>query len=61
MCAIDYGTLLIMGHSLLGVNAVSIVNFVLGNLNDISCADYNEDGNIDVLDVVSVVSLILGN
>ena len=43
------------------LDVVTIVNFVLGNLNNISCADYNEDGNIDVLDVVSVVSLILGN
>ena len=38
-----------------------IHGYVLGNIDESSCADYNQDGNIDILDIVSVVSLILGN
>ena len=44
---------------------VSIVGYILGNNefddNQMCASDLNEDSNVDVLDIVSIVSMILGN
>ena len=44
---------------------VSIVGYILGNNefddNQMCASDINQDSNIDVLDIVSIVNNILGN
>ena len=42
-------------------DVVAVVGFILGNTDEIACADFNNDGSVTVLDVVGMVSLILGN
>ena len=43
------------------LNVIIIVNFALGELDYIECADLNNDNMVNVLDVVQLVNLILSN
>ena len=40
---------------------VSTVNIILGMAEFVDAADYNGDGVINVLDIVSIVNVILGS
>ena len=43
---------------------VAIVSYILGNNpldpDDVDCADYIQDGTVDVLDIVAIVNIIIG-
>ena len=47
---------------ILALDIVSIVDYILSGSNDInfiSLADINDDGTVDVLDIVQIVNIIL--
>ena len=41
-------------------NFVLLVNIILGNSEEVASADVNQDGIINVLDIVSLINIILG-
>ena len=43
------------------LDVVAIINIILTNDISNSCSDYNQDGVTDILDIVSLVSVILEN
>ena len=57
---------MVQSHELsIGTDIIMIINFIIGNneptTSEFITSDMNEDGNINVVDIVAIVNVILGD